>query len=140
MNLAICISVKNRSNLVVNQEDPIETYKHIASNIQDTPSEIHFPPTLNKDGTITLNLLPKLLMSLMSIKEESDNWTVIIVDYCSTDVNVSAVAKGMGGILAYQGILNDPLMSGGQSLLAVCAMGAAKLRSDEKGIAILYQG
>jgi hypothetical protein len=52
----------------------------------------------------------------------------------------SAVAKGMGGILAYQGILNDPLMSGGQSLLAVCAMGAAKLRSDEKGIAILYQG
>lgn len=95
MNLAICISVKNRSNLVVNQEDPIETYKHIASNIQDTPSEIHFPPTLNRDGTITLNLLPKLLMSLMSIKEESDNWTVIIVDYCSTDVNVSAVAKGI---------------------------------------------
>lgn len=52
----------------------------------------------------------------------------------------SAVAKGMGGILAYQGILNDPLMSGGQSLLAVCAMGAAKLRADEKGIAVLYQG
>jgi hypothetical protein len=52
----------------------------------------------------------------------------------------SAVAKGMGGILAYQGILNDPLMSGGQSLLAVCAMGAAKLRSDEKGVAVLYQG
>ena len=52
----------------------------------------------------------------------------------------SAVASGMGGILAYQGILNDPLMSGGQSLLAVCAMGAAKLRADEKGIAVLYQG
>jgi hypothetical protein len=52
----------------------------------------------------------------------------------------SAVASGMGGILAYQGILNDPLMSGGQSLLAVCAMGSAKLRSDEKGIAVLYQG
>jgi len=52
----------------------------------------------------------------------------------------SAVAKGMGGILAYQGILNDPLMSGGQSLLAVCAMGAAKLRADEKGVAVLYQG
>jgi len=95
MNLAICISVKNRSNLVVNQEDPIETYKHISEKIQDTPSEFHFPPTLNRDGTITLNLLPKLLMSLMSIKEKSDAWTVIIVDYCSTDVNVSAVAKGI---------------------------------------------
>ena len=95
MNLAICISVKNRSNLVVNQEDPIETYKHISEKIQDTPSEFHFPPTLNRDGTITLNLLPKLLMSLMSIKEKSDAWTVIIVDYFSTDVNVSAVAKGI---------------------------------------------
>ena len=34
MDLAICIAVKNRSNLVVYQEDPIETYKHIASEIQ----------------------------------------------------------------------------------------------------------
>ena len=92
MDLAICIAVKNRSNLVVYQEDPIETYKHIADQIQGTPLETHFPPTLNRDATITLNLLPKLLMSLRMIKTENDNWTIIIVDYESTDVNVSSIA------------------------------------------------
>jgi glycosyltransferase involved in cell wall biosynthesis len=92
MDLAICIVVKNRSNLVVYQEDPIETYRHIADKIQGTPSDSHFPPTLNRDATITLNLLPKLLMSLRMIKTGNDNWTVIIVDYESTDVNVAAIA------------------------------------------------
>jgi len=92
MDLAICIAVKNRSNLVVYQEDPIETYKHIASEIQLTPTDTHFPPTLNRDATITLNLLPKLLMSLRMIKTGNDNWTIIIVDYESTDVNVGAIA------------------------------------------------
>jgi len=92
MDLAICIAVKNRSNLVVYQEDPIETYKHIASKIQGTPSDSHFPPTLNRDATVTLNLLPKLLMSLRMIKTGNDRWTVIIVDYESTDVNVEAIA------------------------------------------------
>jgi len=92
MDLAICIVVKNRSNLVVYQEDPVETYKHIASKIQDTPCDEHFPPTLNRDATVTLNLLPKLLMSLRMIKTGNDNWTVIIIDYESTDVNVSHIA------------------------------------------------
>jgi glycosyltransferase involved in cell wall biosynthesis len=93
MDLAICIAVKNRSNLVVYQEDPIETYRHIADKIQRTPSDTHFPPTLNRDATITLNLLPKCLMSLVSIKKPSDKWTVIIVDFESTDVNVEAIAN-----------------------------------------------
>jgi glycosyltransferase involved in cell wall biosynthesis len=92
MDLAICITVKNRSNLVVYQEDPIETYKHIASKIQDTPCLEHFPPTLNRDATVTLNLLPKLLMSLRMIKTGNDNWTIIIVDFESTDVNVQQIA------------------------------------------------
>lgn len=97
MNLAICIAVKNRSNLVVYQEDPIETYKHVAHKIQITPSDSHFPPTLNRDATITLNLLPKLLMSLVAIKKPSDTWTVIIVDYESTDVNVEVLASSILG-------------------------------------------
>jgi glycosyltransferase involved in cell wall biosynthesis len=92
MDLAICIAVKNRSNLVVYQEDPIETYKHIAEKIQGAPTDVYFPPTLNKDLTITLNLLPKLLMSLRMIKTGNDNWTIIIIDYESTDVNVGAIA------------------------------------------------
>jgi len=95
MNLAICIAVKNRSNLVVYQEDPIETYKHIANKIQWTPSDSHFPPTLNRDSTVTLNLLPKCLMSLVSIKQPEDRWRVIIVDYSSTDVNVELIAESI---------------------------------------------
>lgn len=91
MDLAICIVVKNRSNLVVYQEDPIETYRHVASEIQESPCTEHFPPTLNRDATVTLNLLPKLLMSLRMIKTGNDNWTIIIVDYESTDVNVPAI-------------------------------------------------
>ena len=93
MDLAFCISVKNRSNLIVNQEDPIETYKNVADKIQDTPSNIHFPPTINEDGTVTLNLLPKLLMSIRDIKEDKDKWTIIIVDYESTDVNMNLLVK-----------------------------------------------
>lgn len=92
MNLAICIVVKNRSNIIVKQEDPIKTYKHVASLIQDSPCKEHFPPSLNRNATITLNLLPKLLMSLRMVKTENDTWTVIIVDYESTDVNVSQIA------------------------------------------------
>jgi glycosyltransferase involved in cell wall biosynthesis len=95
MDLAICIVVKNRSNLVVYQEDPIETYKHVESMIQDSPCLEHFPPTLNRDATVTLNLLPKLLMSLRMIKNGNDNWTVIVVDYESTDVNVPNIVHQM---------------------------------------------
>lgn len=98
MDLAICISVKNRSNLVVNQEDPNVTYRHLEKNkIIDSPSDSYFPPTLNRDDTITLNLLPKLLMSLVSIKRPLDKWSVIIVDYESTDVNVDLMANGILG-------------------------------------------
>lgn len=95
MDLAICITVKNRSNLIVQQEDPIATYKHIADKIQLAPTHSHFPPTLNRDGTITLNLLPKMLTSLASIKRPTDTWTIIIVDYESTDFNVEMICKGI---------------------------------------------
>lgn len=96
MDLAICIAVKNRSNLIVQQEDPIATYKHIADKIIKLPvnsTNLYFPPTLNSDGTITLNLLPKMLMSLTTIKRPTDNWTVIVVDYESTDFNVEMICK-----------------------------------------------
>jgi len=117
MDLAICIAVKNRSNLIVHQEDPIETYKHIADKIQLTPSDSHFPPTLNRDATVTLNLLPKLLMSLVSVKKLHDRWTVIIVDYQSTDVNVELVANGiLGGQIDYVVHKTDDIFSRGTGL------------------------
>lgn len=95
MNLGICITVKNRSNLVVNQEDPIVTYRHVGDDIMRSPLQNHFPPTLNRDGTITLNLLPKLLVSLVSVKKPEDKWTIIIVDYESTDINVPLIATAI---------------------------------------------
>jgi hypothetical protein len=93
MDLAICITVKNRSNLVVNQEDFIETYKHVMNKLEITPARQHFPPTLNRDNTITLNLLPKMLISLVSVKNPEDKWTVIIIDYDSTDANVELISS-----------------------------------------------
>ena len=93
MDLAICIVVKNHSNLVVNQGDSIDKYKDIQHKVEITHSKIHFPPTLNRDQTVTLNVLPKMLLSLVEVKKPGDKWTVIIVDYESTDVNVEAVAQ-----------------------------------------------
>jgi len=93
MDLAICISVKNRSNIIVQPEDPIETYKHIAKKIVDSPDCIDFEPTVKHDGSIHLRLLPQMLKSLLSIKKDSDKWTIIIVDYDSSDCNLELMCK-----------------------------------------------
>ena len=95
MDLAICISLKNRSYVNVEPEDPIETYKHIAKKIIDTPIPIDFEPNVFHDGSINLRLLPRMLISLISIKKPTDKWTLIIVDYNSTDVNVERLCAGI---------------------------------------------
>jgi len=91
MNLAICVSLKNRSNLIVQQEDP-NTYKFIGNKIQLAPS-ITIPPTVLENGDIQLNLLPRMLASLVNVKKADDSWHVIIVDFGSTDTNVDTLCK-----------------------------------------------
>ena len=91
MNLAICVSLKNRSNLIVQQEDP-NIYNHIAHKIQLSPS-IVTPPTVLPNGDIQLNLLPRMLSSLLTIKKPDDLWHIIIVDFGSTDTNINTMCK-----------------------------------------------
>ena len=88
MDLAICIAVKNRSNLLVQQEDPIKTYAHIADKIESTPSDSVFSHIIRQNGLVELQLLPNLLNSLVLIKRPEDKWTIIIIDYESTDVDL----------------------------------------------------
>ena len=90
MNLGICVSLKNRSNLIVQQEDP-NTYKFIANKLVIAPS-ITPPPTILPNGDIQLNLLPRMLASLAAIKGD-DSWHVIIVDFGSTDTNINELCK-----------------------------------------------
>lgn len=50
------------------------------------------------------------------------------------------VSKAFGGVQVWQGIENDPVFNGGQSLKANVILGATKLRTDLKGVAMLIQG
>lgn len=93
MTLAICIAVKNRSNLRVIHEDPIQTYKHIESKLQLSPTDDIHSPIINNDNTISLHLLPNLLHSLVKIHEKTDDWKIILVDYESTDVNMKTLCE-----------------------------------------------
>lgn len=90
MTLGICISLKNRSNLIVQQEDSSVMYKHIRNQIIDVPTTtVPSAPTVLPSGEIQLFLLPRMLASLEAIKKNDDNWHVIIVDYGSTDVDLN---------------------------------------------------
>ena len=87
MTLGICVSLKNRSNLIVKQEDPIATYKFIANYIKPAPTHVE-PPTTLPSGDIQLFLFPRMIASLQSIRKAGDDWHIIIVDYTSTDIDV----------------------------------------------------
>ena len=90
-NLAICVSLKNRSNLIVKQEDP-NTYNFIAKLLEPAPS-ITEPPRTLPNGDIELRLLPRMLASLKAIQRPEDQWHVIIVDFGSTDENIDELCR-----------------------------------------------
>jgi len=93
MDLAICIAIKNRSNLLVSQEDPIKMYAHIADKIEPTPSNSVFSHIIRDNGLVELQLLPNLLNSLILIKRPEDKWTIILIDYESTDVDLEKLCS-----------------------------------------------
>lgn len=97
MHVGICIAIKNRSYLVVEQEDTERTYEHVKDQIQLTPSNHIEPPEVLEDGRVALMPLPNLLRSLTRIKKPEDTWTVVISDFGSTDVNVSQVCEQLLG-------------------------------------------
>ena len=94
MNLAICVSLKNRSNLIVKQEDPIATYRHIVNKIEVSPSVVR-PPRVLPNGDIELCLLPRMLTSLATIRLPEDKWHIIIVDFGSTDANIDELCRAI---------------------------------------------
>ena len=98
-NLAICISLKNRSNLTVKQEDP-NTYNFMANNIQLAPTVVD-PPKVLANGDIELHLLPRMLASLAEFKRPEYSWHVIIVDFGSTDANIDTICQETLGEIPY---------------------------------------
>jgi len=68
MDLAICIAVKNRSNLLVAQEDPKVMYRHLNGKLIPSPSDYAWTTDIKPNGSVELRLLPNFLQSLVAIK------------------------------------------------------------------------
>ena len=93
MDLAICIAVKNRSNLLVAQEDPNVMYKHLKGRLIPSPSDYVWNTDIRPDMSVQLRLLPNFLASLVAVKKPEDKWTVILIDYESTDINIEMMCE-----------------------------------------------
>jgi glycosyltransferase involved in cell wall biosynthesis len=92
MRLAICVAVKNRSCVIVDEEDSLSFLHHVTEKIQDTP-ECETKIYRTTKHQIALLLLPKMLRSLMKQKKPEDDWVVVVVDYKSTDIDVKAMLE-----------------------------------------------
>lgn len=92
MKLAFCVTVKNRSCVLVNKEDSLSFLQHVADQIMDCP-ELRIDPWVTKEGQIILPLLPKMIRSLVANKQPDDDWVLIVVDYNSTDVNMKEMLE-----------------------------------------------
>ena len=79
MRFAICIAVKNRSYVVVDKEDSYSFLQHVSDKIVDSP-ELQIEPTYTNTGQIVLELLPKMLRSLVAQKKPEDDWVCIYLD------------------------------------------------------------
>ena len=93
MDLAICIAVKNRSNLLVAQEDPNVMYRHLKGRLIPSPSDYVWNTDIRPDMSVQLRLLPNFLASLVAVKKPEDKWTVILIDYESTDINIEMMCE-----------------------------------------------
>ena len=86
--LGICISIKNRSCIIVPEEDSLNFLnEENKEKVIDSPKD-KYTPWKTKEGNIILTLMPKMLRSLMSHKRPEDNWLLVIVDSNSTDVDM----------------------------------------------------
>ena len=90
MRLALCVAVKNRSCVIVDQEDSLSFLHHV--NIEDCP-DFKIEPWFTKKGQIALPLLPKMLRSFVSQKKQEDDWVLVVVDYKSTDVDMKQMLE-----------------------------------------------
>jgi hypothetical protein len=91
MRLCFCITIKNRSNVLVDYEDSTPFLKHVEGQIIPSP----YPKlgVLTQEYKIVLPLLPRLLRSLVALKQPTDDWCVVVTDFQSTDANVRSVLE-----------------------------------------------
>ncbi len=87
MRLAFCITIKNRSCVLVDPEDSLQFLQHVANTIEDC-SHFKIQPWMTKQGQIALPLFPKMIKSLVAQKKPEDDWVLVVVDYKSTDVDI----------------------------------------------------
>jgi glycosyltransferase involved in cell wall biosynthesis len=92
MKLAICVTVKNRSCVIVDNEDSFSFLHNIEEKLQLSP-QLQRNPLVTQDGKIVLLLLPKMLASLVKQKKPDDDWVLVVVDYNSTDVDIKAMLE-----------------------------------------------
>lgn len=92
MRLAICVAVKNRSCVIVDKEDSLSFLHHVQDKIEAS-QESNGDTMVTTDGKLVLLLLPKMIRSLIQQKRKEDDWVLVIVDYNSTDVDMSAMMK-----------------------------------------------
>jgi glycosyltransferase involved in cell wall biosynthesis len=92
MRLAICVAIKNRSCVIVDEEDSLSYLHHVHDKLTDCPNQ-KINPIFTKDKKIALLLMPKMLRSLLSQKKEEDDWVLVVVDYKSTDIDMKAMLE-----------------------------------------------
>lgn len=92
MRLAICVAIKNRSCVLVDQEESLSFLHHVADRIVDC-SGLAIKPWFTKQGQIALPLFPKMLRSLVRFKRADDDWVLVVVDYKSSDVSIEEILE-----------------------------------------------
>lgn len=90
MRLALCVAIKNRSCVIVDEEDSLSYLHHVEEKITPCP-EFKTKPIFTKENKIALLLMPKMLRSFVSMKRPEDDWVLVVVDYKSTDIDMKAM-------------------------------------------------
>jgi glycosyltransferase involved in cell wall biosynthesis len=92
MRLALCVAIKNRSCVIVDQEDSLSYLQHVREKLTDCP-HLKTNPIFTKDNKLALLLMPKMIRSFVSHKRPEDDWVLVVVDYKSTDIDMKAMLE-----------------------------------------------
>ncbi len=87
MRLAICVTIKNRSCVLVNPEESLQFLQHVNEKIEECDA-LKIQPCTTKQGQLALLLFPKMIKSLVAQKKPADDWVLVVVDYKSSDVDL----------------------------------------------------
>lgn len=132
MRLAFCITVKNRSCVIVESEDSLHFVQHVQDKLIACPSET-IQPWTTKDGQLVLPLFPKMLQSLLKLKKDTDDWVFVIVDYQSTDISIKEMLEHEIGSKApwhLETVTDYPYFDRGGGLKKAAELAETKFQTD----------